>query len=60
VVSGTGSAKVYEIATYASLTGTFKASTSVLPQNYKLDYAYGGANKIALVKQPSGTTIMIW
>jgi hypothetical protein len=59
VVSGTASAKVYEIATYGSLSGTFTTSTSVLPQGYKLDYAYGGANKIALVKQPSGTTVMI-
>lgn len=60
VVSGTASAKVYEIATYTSLSGTFNMSTSVLPPHYKLDYAYNGENKIALVKQPYGTIMTFY
>lgn len=41
-----------------SLTGTFKASTSVLPDGYMLDDAYGGANTIALVNV-GGTVILV-
>jgi len=50
VLSGGVTASNYVIAVYGTLTGAAFASTTNLPTNYELDYAYNG-NQIALVQK---------
>jgi hypothetical protein len=53
VVTGTPTAYAYIVATYTSLSGTFDATTSILPSGYALNYAFQG-NQIALVNTNPG------